>query len=156
MMSRFRRFLLFSALVACMNARAQQPSANQASTDDTSAYTHALADLRLMRAYLESGPTGDRNDPQVQPVLTEIDSAIRDIMDAFPNIQFDPRSGRPKRYGYAAGIERLTLARDAGRAAERDVRDKFDWNVGAGLRQRVLNRVSLAIRVLDRLIGHGQ
>ena len=155
-MRRFRQFLLFIALVTCMNACAQNSSAKPGSTDDMSVYTHALADLQLMRAYLDSARTGDRNDPQVQSVLIEIDSAIRDIMDAFPGIQFDPRSGRPSRYEYATGIERLSLARDAGKAAERDVRAEIDWNVGGGLRQRVLNRLNLAVRSLDRLIGHGR
>lgn len=139
-----------------MNARAQDPGANSGSTDAVSAYTHALADLRLMRAYLQSERTGDRSDPQVQPVLIQIDTAIRDIVEAFPGIQFDARSERPNRRENAAGIERLSLARDAGRAAERDVRAEFDWDAGGGLRQRVLNRLDMAIRVLDRVIGHAR
>jgi hypothetical protein len=107
------------------------------------AYLHALADLRLARAYLDRLTPSEHIDQEQVIAIREIDFAIKDIKEAAIDDGKDLREHPP----IDARIEprgRFQKAREALAAANHDVTQEEDDPHTRGLQRRSIDHIHQA------------
>lgn len=115
---------------------------------DHPAYLHALSDLRLARAYIESGDMGDR----ATAAVNEIDRAIWEIKQASIDDGKNLNDHPPVDTGLHSG--RFHRALELVNTAHDDVRQEEDNGFANGLRGRAIHHIDAARDILRGIINN--
>ncbi len=118
-------------------------------------YQRALLQLRIMRAYLDRATPSERLDNEQVAAMSEIDSAMGEIRRASIVDGHDPHWHPPIDAQLRRG-DRFRRARSAGETAFNEINRVEDNNFANGLKQRALEHIVRANRIVDHLISQTQ